>query len=145
MRNLNLVLELANGVVTINTFFLLCYLVMYFGIQFRRSREINPAHLIVDPDVRRHAVALAVALMVDKTGAFITRATVWYWRRIGVGGAGGPMNYDQTLLMLIGAILMSVGVLMLTHVLARPRYGNIALVMISIVDVVYVVGAVSFW
>jgi len=142
MRHLNLILELTNGVVAINTFFLLCYLMMYFTMQWRRPREIAPVHLIVDPDVRRHAMVLATALFVDMTGAFITRAIVWYWRRIGVGGGGGAMNQIQVFGMLIGAIGIAVGVLMIIHALARPRYGNMAWLSVALVDIIYLVSAV---
>lgn len=138
--DLNFVLETVNGVVAILTFFLLIFLTMYLFSELRR-RHLAWRALMMSLPI---GMSLALALYVEKVGALLTRVVVWVWRRLGAGGAGGPMSHVQLQAMLLGAVLMAIGLLMLIRVLSKPRFGNWPWIVSGCITVGYVAVSVMF-
>jgi hypothetical protein len=77
-----------------------------------------------EDDIYRCLIGVAGLLTLEGYGAVITRVTVWYWRRVGIGGGGGPMNEFQVSLMIAGAVFLIIGRVGVTYFLTQRALGN---------------------
>ncbi len=162
---LNHILEIANNVTTINRLALVIYLSKYIFDEYRRNPEYFKRYIreflagfftgeakpmrqqprnfseIVLVDVKRHAMCLSFALIVDKAGALIIGITVLIWRASGVGGGPGPLNFAKVGWMVTGSIGMAIGTLLILRILSIARFGGKIWLPLLAIDVLYVLTA----
>lgn len=119
MKNLNFILEQVNGAASILTFSLLIVLTLYLleWVDYKHKTTWQSILVGVPP-----AIALAFVLYVEKTGTLLTRMVVWTWRTFGHGDA--PFTDTQTGFLVFGAVLTSVGLLLMIRLLTHYRSGN---------------------
>lgn len=119
MRNLNFILEQINGSTSILTFFFLCWSSWYLWefFEYRGTYSWRTVFVGLPP-----AIGLALILYLDKIGTLLTRATVWVWRA--TSGGTVPFTDEQTVFLLMGAVLTEVSILLLIRKLSHPRLGE---------------------
>lgn len=116
MQNLNFILEVINGSVSILTYFLLVFLAYYIAEDFGKETFTWRNLFVLST-----AMALVIALFVEKTGTFLTRSVIWLWR---MTGGSVPFSVAENLILIVGAALTMMGLLMLIRILSRQRFGN---------------------
>jgi hypothetical protein len=95
-----------------------------------------------EDDIYRCLIGVSSLLCFEGAGAAITRVTVWYWRRVGIGGGGGPMNATQVSFMIVGAVFLVIGRVGVTYFLTQRALGNWP-VLLSVAAVV--VSTIWYW
>jgi hypothetical protein len=127
MQTLIALNEYANTESAIVAVIMLLVLFVYIYELFRLlSGHLSPIKFerFDEDDIYRCLIGVAGLLCFEGAGAAITRVTVWYWRRIGIGGGGGPMNSTQVTLMIIGAFFLIIGRVGVTYFLTQRALGN---------------------
>jgi hypothetical protein len=116
MQKLNFTLEIINGSISILTFFLLFFLVVYLISDLKREGFSVKVFFLMST-----AVSLVVALFVEKLGALTTRTVIWIWR---AHGGNLPFSTLEDILLVVGAVFTAAGLVMMIRVLSRPRFGE---------------------
>jgi hypothetical protein len=126
---LNYIAEIANtdSAIVANVFWLILFLhIGYVTLRIGRlSAQHEPEIIKIEYlSVLKTMRLNGIAMWFEWAGSVVTRDTVFYWRRFGVGGAGGPMSPTQTGLMVLGASLMVFGTIFMTYVLSHRTLGH---------------------
>lgn len=135
MQNANFILELSNGCNSIITAFLLLFLTSYLFTGISR-KGLRWRLLFMVPT----ALALGIAMYVEKVGTLVTRSGIWVWRLTTQGEL--PFTSVQTAFLILGSLITTVGLLMLLRILSRPRYGDWPWSIALSTVLIYVVGTI---
>ena len=91
--NLPLIAEYANTLSALAAIVMVVamhvYLVQLFRLLRGQSSPVSFASDFTMQDLYRCLIGISGMLVFEGWGAVITRVTVWYWRRVGIGGGGG--------------------------------------------------------
>ena len=125
--NLPLIAEYANTLSALAAIVMVVamhvYLVQLFRLLRGQSSPVSFASDFTMQDLYRCLIGISGMLVFEGWGAVITRVTVWYWRRVGIGGGGGPMTRVQVGLMVAGAVFLIIGRVGITHFLTQRALG----------------------
>lgn len=136
MNQLNFILELINGSISILTFFLLLFLTIYLKYDLHRANFTWKTFFLSST-----AVSLVVAMFFDKIGTLMTRTVIWAWR---VKGGTIVLNGIEDLFLVTGAFFTALGSIMLIRVLSRPRFGNWPWLISALFVIGYVIVEIFF-
>jgi hypothetical protein len=128
------ILEVLSGSWSILSLCFLIFLVVYLVGQYR-DNELTYRDLWGLP----LGMVVAIALIVQNTGSFASRVTVWAWRHFHGGSSLTSLNLTA---MAISAFVAGVGTLMLIRVFSKPRYGDLPWMLLAAITAVYIVTAV---
>jgi hypothetical protein len=125
--NLAIVAEYANTLSAISAVVMVVAMHVYLVYLFRAVRGgSSPVQFATDftmQDLYQCLIGISGMLVFEGWGAVITRVTVWYWRRVGIGGGGGAMTTTQVSLMVAGAVFLIIGRVGITHFLTQRALG----------------------
>lgn len=127
-------LEILNGAWSILSLCLLIFLIVYFIGQWR-AENLNWKSLVALP----LGMMVALSLFIQNSGAFASRATVWWWRHF---SPGAPLSTINIYALIAAAAVANIGALMVIRVFSRPRFGDGPWLASLAVTVVYVAFAV---
>jgi hypothetical protein len=130
MQNLNTTLEIINGSVAILSFLLIFFLLSYLISDIQREGFSARNFLI-----KSTAISLVVALLVEKSGTFMTRTIVWAWR---TRGGTLPFTTVEGFFLISGAVFTAFGLIMMIRVLSRPQLGDWPWMTSATVSLLYV-------